>query len=205
MGMGLSAVAVVIAIVALILSLAVPGPLGAPGAPGTNGTNGTNGAPGPTGPRGPPGTNGTNGTNGTTGPAGPGSLMASGEGVSFGTIGATCTTGFGVSITVPGNGTVVATGVTRLRISHTTGTEDRWVLMMSDVATTCPDGPGTWLDSIRPDVASAGSVWVSGIAQRTFPVAAGTTTFYLNGWMVSGQDANDVFIYIGVTAVFYPA
>jgi hypothetical protein len=110
-----------------------------------------------------------------------------------------------VSITVPGNGTVVATGVTRLRISHTVGTEDRWVLMMSDNATTCPATAGSWLDSILPDAATAGAVWVSGMAQRAFPVMAGTTTFYLNGWMVSGQDANDVFIYIGVTAVFYPA
>ena len=131
--------------------------------------------------------------------------MASGEGAPFSTIGITCTTGFGVSITVPGNGTVVATGVARLRISHTAGTEDRWVLMMSDNATTCPGAGGTWLDSIRPDVATAGSVWVSGMAQRAFPVAAGTTTFYLNGWMVFGGDAADVFIYIGVTAVFYPA
>ena len=120
------------------------------------------------------------------------------------TVGTACTDGFSITMTVPVDGTVVVTGVTRLRISHTAGVEDRWFIAVDDASATCTSGGGTWLDSIPSSVATAGQVWVSAMAQRSFPVTAGTSNFYLSGYMILGQDAADVFIYAGLTAVFYP-
>ncbi len=132
-------------------------------------------------------------------------MAANESGGLFITIGATCTDAMSVTMTVPAAGTVVVTGVTRLRIGHTAGTEDRWLITVDNTSANCRDGAGTWLDSVPSSVATVANVWVSATAQRSFPVAAGTSDFYLSGRMVLGQDATDVFIYGGLTAVFYPS
>src|SRR3989337_1324951 len=114
------------------------GATGATGATGPIGPTGANGATGPAGPAGPAG---------PQGPPGPGTIMASsGSPLLLSTIGGACTEGWNVSITVPSNGTVVVSGVARLRISHTTGTEDRYFLVTADTSALCPDSPGSWLD-----------------------------------------------------------
>ena len=132
-------------------------------------------------------------------------MAANESGALFTTIETVCTDAMSVTMTVPVNGTVVVTGVTRLRISHTTGTEDRWFIGVDNASANCRDGAGTWLDSITQDIATDTSVWVSAMAQRSFTVTPGTSTFYFSGRMVQGQDAADVFIYVGLTAVFYPS
>src|SRR3989337_1295141 len=120
MGMGLSVVAVILAVLALVLSLMIPGPVGVKGDAGATGATGDRGPTGPQGPQGPPG---------------PGTIMASsGSPLLLSTIGGACTEGWNVSITVPSNGTVVVSGVARLRISHTTGTEDRYFLVTADTS-----------------------------------------------------------------------
>jgi len=66
MGMGLSVVAVILAVLALVMSLVIPGPVGVKGdagAPGATGAIGPTGNTGPQGPQGPAGTAGTNGIN----------------------------------------------------------------------------------------------------------------------------------------------
>lgn len=190
----MSIVAVLLAATALVVSFAIPGPQGLPGAAGTNGTNGANGTTGATGPRGP------------TGPAGNGTLMVSnGTGATFITIGASCTnSGLLVNITVPKSGTVVVQGSTRLRIGHTVGTEDRWLVTIGTAPTDCPVGAWSWLDSIGTNEPTQASYWVSAYAQNVFTVTAGTHLYYLNAYMVVGQDASDVFIYANMVAVFYP-
>ena len=214
MGMGLSVVAVILAVLALIMSLVIPGPLGVKGDAGATGATGATGPIGPTGANGAQGPAGATGPAGPAGPAGPqgppgpGTIMASsGSPLLLSTIGGACTEGWNVSITVPSNGTVVVSGVARLRISHTTGTEDRYFLVTADTSALCPDSPGSWLDSIQPDIATDPSVWVSAAAEDAFAITsgAGTYTFYLNARMVVGADAADVFVFLGVVAVFYPA
>src|SRR3990170_2589514 len=147
MGMGLSVVAVILAVLALVMSLVIPGPVGvkgdagAPGATGPIGPTGANGAQGPAGATGPAG---PAGPAGPQGPPGPGTIMtSSGSPLLLSTIGGACTEGWNVSITVPSNGTVVVSGVARLRISHTTGTEDRYFLVTADTSALCPDSPGS--------------------------------------------------------------
>jgi len=199
----LSIVAVLLSVAALAINFVILGPAGATGPTGAAGPTGNTGAAGPTGPAGPAG---ATGPAGPAGPAGPGSLMTSGESaLLLSTINAACTDGFTISMAIPGPGTVVVTGVTRLRISHTNGIEDRWFIMVDDASGGCTDGSGTWLDSIPASIATDTTMWVSAMAQRTFPVAAGTSNFYLQGRMITGQDAQDLFVYIGLTAVFYPS
>src|SRR3972149_3590571 len=211
MGMGLSVVAVILAVLALVLSLVIPGPVGVKGDAGATGATGAIGPTGANGAQGPAGATGPAGPAGPAGPQGPpgprASMASSGSPLLLATIGGACTEGWNVSITVPSNGTVVVSGVARLRISHTTGTEDRYFLVTADTSALCPDSPGSWLDSIQPDIATDPSVWVSAAAEDAFAITsgAGTYTFYLNARMVVGADAADVFVFLGVVAVFYPA
>lgn len=186
--LGIAALA--LAIVALLVAVVVPGPAGPAGA---NGTNGSTGATGPQGPQ---------------GPAGPGTIMAynSTATATFTTLGSTCTnSGTSVNITVPRAGRIIVQGSTRMRINHVAGTEDRWLVAVGNTSTACPTLAWSWLDSISTDTPTQANYWVSAYAQNEFTVSsAGTYTYYLNGYMVTGQDANDVFIYANMVAVFYP-
>ena len=188
-----------LAAAALVVSFAIPGPAGPAGAAGANGSNGTNGTNGATGAQGP---------QGLRGPAGNGTLMAfNASAATFITIGASCTnSGTSVNLTVPGPGTIVVQGMTRLRIGHTVGTEDRWLVTVGNGTTNCPTVAWSWLDSIGTNDPTQASYWKSAYAQNVFTVtAAGKYTYYLNAYMVTGQDATDVFIYADMVAVFYPS
>lgn len=154
------------------------------------------------------GPQGIQGPVGPQGPAGPGTLMAfASSPLLFDTIGTICTSVVGaeVTIVVPSDGYVVVDGETRLRISHTNGQEDRWLIGIGTDPTDCPSGGFSWLDSVPTGAPTQGSVWKSAFTHGVFPVTAGTYTFYLNGWMVVGQDPNDVFIFGSTIAVFYPS
>ena len=93
-----------------------------------------------------------------------------------------------------------------MRINHAVGAEDRWLITIGDTAANCPQADYSWLDSVAAGVPTQAQVWVSAFSQNVFPVTGGVTySFYLNGYMVTGADANDVFIYANVIAVFYPS
>ncbi len=202
LGSILGIAAVILAAVALVVSFAIPGPAGPAGANGTDGTNGTNGTNGATG------ATGATGAQGPRGVPGNGTIMAYNQSAAtFIVIGSACTnSGTSVNITVPGPGTIVVQGSTRLHIDHTTGTEDRWLVAVGPDATTCPLGAWSWLDSIGTNDPTQASYWKSAYAQNAFTVTtAGTYTYYLNAYMISGQDSGDEFIYANMVAVFYPS
>ncbi len=123
------------------------------------------------------------------------------------TIGTTCTNYAGgqVTITVPSSGTVFVQAQTWLLIDHASGTEDRGGVVIGNSATDCTDAAYLW-----PVVVPAAEPTYVGLptptfVQRPFPVTAGTYTFYLNGYMTTGQDAQDVFWFGNMVAVFYPS
>jgi hypothetical protein len=195
--MGLSAIAVVIAIVALILNLAVPGPLGAAGAPGTNGTNGTNGATGPRGPSGPPG---------------PGSLMNSTRSTPWqsgglGIVG--CTNIHAVTLTVPSAGNVVMTSTVHVWIDHTTGTADTFAIHQATDPADCSDATTNrirFMEEVSDAAPTDSFINLAGTVVTAFPISgAGTYTFDLNINMYSGQNAGDRVSEAESVVVFYPS
>jgi hypothetical protein len=111
-----------------------------------------------------------------------------------------------VSMYCPGPGYVIVRSTAWLQINHTQGTADR-ALVANDtiVAGSNPnydfvaayligaDEPTMYQDVTLP-------------VQTVFAIpAAGSHTFYLNGMMGSGQDANDHFWYANTTVEWYPA
>ena len=108
-------------------------------------------------------------------------------------------------MTVPSNGYIVVSAQVRVRIDHTSGTEDYWVVTVGASATDCAGSPFTWIDTIEADVATDYAIQRMGSPQRFYLVSAGTYTYYLNGYMIQGQDPSDVFSLSNMVAVFYPS
>lgn len=191
----LSIVALILATGALVTALVVSGPAGPAGINGANGANGTNGTTGPQGPRGPAGVPG----NGTLTSIGIGSPPLA-------TIGSSCTnSGVSVTITVPGPGELIVQGTTQLRINHTAGTEDRWLVAIGSTTTECPTMPWSWVDSVGTNDPTQAQYWKSAYVQAPWGVTeAGTYTWYLNAYMIVGQDPYDMFIQTYMIVTFYP-
>jgi len=197
----LSAAAIALAVVALVVSFAVPGPAGltglqgATGETGPAGTQGLTGTVGPAGPAGP---------TGLQGPPGPGTLMNTSFTSTLTTIGAACTTYHQVTLTVPSNGTVVVNAQVFVSIDHTGGARDLAHVKVSSGPASCGISPYNWPVDV-PASAPTDTVFFGAFPQAPFPVTAGTYTFYLNGIMFVGPDANDSFYYANLLAVFYPS
>lgn len=207
--MGLSAVAVVIAILALILSLAVPGPTGAIGAPGATGAQGLQGPAGPTGPR---GLTGDVGSPGPAGPAGAGTLMNSTRSTPWQSGGlpiAGCTNIHMVGLTVPSAGTVVMTSTVHVWIEHTTGTADTYSVHQTTDIADCSDSSTTrirYTFEVSNAAPTDGFMNLAGSVVTAIPVgSAGTYAFYLNIDMLTGQSGGDQVSEAETVCVFYPA
>ncbi len=202
MGKWLSVLAVILAALALVLSVVIPGPTGATGAPGadgTNGSNGTNGINGATGPR---------GLTGPQGPPGNGTLMVSSRTGATTTLQTTCTNYASGSITIvaPSNGTVVVTAQVWVQIDHTAGTRDLGYVMLGTTDTDCSaSGSYMWPAEVPASVGTANPINLGASVQRPFVATTGSHTYYLNGYMASGQSAGDHFWFANMVAVFYPA
>jgi hypothetical protein len=123
------------------------------------------------------------------------------------TIGASCTNynAISVSIAVPSRGNITVTAQVYVLLSHTTGTEDRLALIVSDAPGSCGNYPWYWFTTIEASEPTQTSTERSGTFQNVFPVTAGTYTYYVDGWMVVGQDANDRYQTANMFAVFYPS
>lgn len=183
--LGIAALAV--AVIALVVAAVFPGPVGPAG---------TQGATGPTGPQ---------------GPAGAGTLMRYAQSDPWTTGGLAlvgCTLALNVSITVPGPGTIVVTSTTHLWVTHTTGTEDAWVVMTNTSATNCRDDNGLLVayDGNIPSAWPSGFTNQVGTTVNAFPAsAAGQYTFHVTAQMTSGQAVGDAISEVSMVAVFYPA
>jgi hypothetical protein len=161
---------------------------------------------GPTGPVGPTGATGATGATGPAGPAGSGIVSTDTSG-STTYLTTTCLNyaNAAVTITVPGPGTVVVQANAYMIADHTTGTRNYMILGIGTTMTDC----GSVYDESRWDIPAAWPT-ASGISQtvpvaRSFTIAAaGTYTYYLNGYMSSGYVAStDRFWFANLIATFH--
>ncbi len=109
-----------------------------------------------------------------------------------------------VTITVPRAGTVIVETNVMVRISHVTGTDD---IVILNIGTTTTD-PGSIYDQTFftwPSVLPSFSAKLFNFTVRRMitVAAAGTYTYYLNGLMNSGANADDNFWYCNMIANFY--
>lgn len=121
------------------------------------------------------------------------------------TIEATCTNYMAVTITVSGPGSVVVTTTSIISFDHTSGTIDNMRYMTGTSASDCVEDEASQIYDVDPNVPT--SLWIGGGAStEAFTVfTAGSFTYYLNGFMLFGQDPNDEFLAASMVAVFYPS
>ncbi len=206
----LSLVAIAISVLALVLTLVIPGPAGSTGPAGVAGPTGPGGAQGPTGPtgsRGPTGANGSTGPAGPAGPAGAGTIMAtSSTGATTYINTSTCTPYAGgvVTISVPANGTLVVQAQVWVEFAHTLGTSNLVYITVSNLPSTCNNDTSVWPLTVG-SVEANGTYDLGGFPMQEFPATAGTYTFYITGYMISGAPDSAYFWYANMAAVYYPA
>ncbi len=113
-------------------------------------------------------------------------------------------TGGAVTITVPRSGTIVVQANADMLLDHVTGTTKRLSL---DIGTSATDGGDFYstvffdIPSVYPTVATTFNNTFT--VRRSFTVAAGTYTYYLNGAITQGASGNDNFNYCTMQAIFY--
>ena len=191
----LGAVAVAIALIGVAV---FPGPAGTNGQTGAAGPQGVEGAQGPAGPTGPAG---------DQGPPGKGTLMATNVSRATTTIEASCThyADAEVTITVPSAGVIVVSSVVQLYIYHAIGIRDSWYVIHGVGPSDCGSWSQASVGSVPSNVDTEAFLRESVFVQTTFSVTSGTFTYYVNGFMISGQDPNDWFWFSNTVAVFYPS
>ncbi|MFH1865113.1 MAG: hypothetical protein ABIK85_04460 [Candidatus Eisenbacteria bacterium] len=111
-----------------------------------------------------------------------------------------------VTLTVPGPGYIVVESQLWVVLSHTLGTKDRFYCAVSTSPTAMP---ASWHSVSAVDIPSAWptdtSVNQTLYVHETFPVSSsGTYTYYLVGYMASGQNSADYFWYSHMRGVWYP-
>ncbi len=203
----LSLVAIAISVLALVLTLVIPGPAGSTGPAGVAGPTGPGGAQGPTGPTGSRGPTGANGSTGPAGPAGAGTIMAtSSTGATTYINTSTCTPYAGgvVTISVPANGTLVVQAQVWVEFAHTLGTSNLVYITVSNLPSTCNNDTSVWPLTVG-SVEANGTYDLGGFPMQEFPATAGTYTFYITGYMISGAPDSAYFWYANMAAVYYPA
>lgn len=120
---------------------------------------------------------------------------------------ATCTNYTSITLNAPVDGTVVLHGNIGVGVAHASGTADWAILNVAADAVTC-DTTATqyglsnyaFIDSAEPS-SSSGSFPIVPI-MATFPVTAGSQTFYVNGFKVGGGFME--FYNGGIDATFHP-
>lgn len=111
--------------------------------------------------------------------------------------------GASVTITAPFSGTIVVEANVWVKINHTTGTTDEVQLMIGTNSTDCASPAYNNADWQIPSALPTTGQWSNTFTvRREFTVAAGTYTYFLNGNMISGQDASDVFWFANMNASF---
>jgi hypothetical protein len=189
------------------------GPAGPAGAAGATGAMGPVGPQGPIGPTGATGATGAMGATGATGPAGPagsGVIVSTSSGANtYFTALNTCVNYAGGTVTVnaPAAGTVLVVANAQMILYHTTGTLDEDQIAIGATAMDC----GDWQDDVTWSTPAAFPTTsfqlTTFTVQRAFAVpAAGTYTYYLNGWKLSGgvaAGAQDNFNFAALHAMYF--
>jgi len=169
------------------------------GPPGIRGPTGATGVRGATGPR---------GLRGATGPIGPVGPVVSHASVQITPITSndTCVhyNDASVALTAPVSGKAIVHFQVWFKIDHTSGTFDQVALVAGTSATECSNYPVYASVFGEPPGLPTAEYDVSGSGTQIFDVSAGTTTFYINGEMLSGASANDRFWYGSIWAELIP-
>jgi len=109
-----------------------------------------------------------------------------------------------LTVTAPAAGTVLVHGNVSVQVSHVLNTEDTVQIGIGTTATDC----GNFYDRSLIEIPAAWPAFstkeMTTSTENTFPVAAGTTTFYLNGQSLSGVSSSDVMYWGLMNAVFIP-
>lgn len=176
-----------------------PGPQGPQGEPGPQGPQGETGPQGPQGPTGPTGPTGPQGPQGPQGPAGSGFRSVEAENSWTGVVGAGNPLPLAsITAVVPANGfaRVVATG-------YCFGPQGSEVRLALELPPPPPANPGA--EIIYPFTFPLGGTAIFRLtspgefglgtfsASRTFPVVAGSNTFFLNGFLARGAVGTQTF------------
>ena len=112
-----------------------------------------------------------------------------------------------VTVSAPGPGVVIVEANAWVVLNHVVGTEDYLILAIDTSNTECY---GTSVDQVVYDIGasepSESGIYRTFTVRRAFPVAAGDTTFYLNGSVQDGNDDADfdVFYFASLHALFIP-
>jgi hypothetical protein len=111
-----------------------------------------------------------------------------------------------VTVNATGAGTIVVQANTQMRLYHTNGTGDTLVLGIGSTASDCGSSTNQVRWEIPADYPTATFTPHTFTVRRTFAAAAaGSYTYYLNGYMSTGYSAStDCFYYATMDAVFYP-
>ena len=116
-----------------------------------------------------------------------------------------CTFLMRITIVVPAAGDVIVQAQEAITLDHTTGTDDSVALhLATDVTCTAPT-VNRWTGMIPKEYPTIPSVSMMAFHQGRFSVgAAGAYTFYVGGFMLSGDDITDRFDRGSMVAVYYP-
>ena len=137
----------------------------------------------------------------------PGPITSQNSYGGYAAIGSSCTNypGARVSITVPGAGTIVVSATVGVGINHTFGISDTALIVVAASAMECTvNNYAAWV-SVPYSLPTDPYHFTTVPILRSFIVdAAGTMTFYVNGIMTLGADANDRFDSASLVAVYYP-
>jgi hypothetical protein len=117
---------------------------------------------------------------------------------------ATCTNFANVTITVPSAGRILVFSMAQLMVNHAS-VNDRVYVSHGNTSTSCHDSDAwAWIGDLS-GLSIGANYLVTANVQSVFAVsAAGTYTYYLNGYMWMGQDPSDEFHHGNMVAVFYP-
>jgi hypothetical protein len=113
-----------------------------------------------------------------------------------------------VTVNATGPGTVIVEANVWVQLTHVNGTADQLRLYIGTSAT--DGGSGDQCNQVAWDIPSAYPSTTNSnhtfTVRRMFSISmAGSYTYYLNGYMLSGSALNDCFWYAAMHAVFYPS
>jgi hypothetical protein len=152
------------------------------------------------------GATGSQGSAGPQGPPGPGSLVASAhtyDETEFNVSTCVSEQGAEVTIVVPSAGTLFVQTDAVLSFNHTAGTVDLAYLYITNESGVCTTSQ-FWSYAEVPSGTPTGGWQADGSVIESYPVAAGTYTFFTTVYDQYG-DTNNIFFGAELTAVFYPA
>jgi hypothetical protein len=109
-----------------------------------------------------------------------------------------------VTIDAPTAGTIIVSANVRIRVDHTTGTEDRLYATIGNTATDCASSYYRAYYEVPSAWPTANTIEATLAPRRTFAVSAGSHTYYITGDSESGEATSDRFWYGEIDALFVP-